>query len=141
MWLGLSQPYFWRPELLLDGTQVDPCRQRQHHKEEEETSTTKVSQGKQSPFAPNVMMMLPTASIQFSEVARGAHHSGTKNANIVILTLLSHKVMTILSPAILTSDNFVRSNEIIKTKWPIYVIISHFVSNNLIISLDCKKSR
>ena len=31
------------------------------------------------------------------------------------------------SPAILTSDNFIRSNEIIRTKWPIYVVIGHFV--------------
>ena len=31
------------------------------------------------------------------------------------------------SPALLTSDNFIRSNEIIRTKWPIYVVISHFV--------------
>ena len=31
------------------------------------------------------------------------------------------------SPAILTSDNFMRSNEIIRTKWPIYVVIGHFV--------------
>ena len=29
------------------------------------------------------------------------------------------------SPAILTSDNFMRSNEIIRTKWLIYV--GHFV--------------
>ena len=31
------------------------------------------------------------------------------------------------SPAILTSDNFIRSNEIIRTKWLIYVVIGHFV--------------
>ena len=31
------------------------------------------------------------------------------------------------SPAFLTSDDFIRSNEIIRTKWPIYVVISHFV--------------
>ena len=31
------------------------------------------------------------------------------------------------SPAILTSDDFIRSNEIIRTKWPIYVVIGHFV--------------
>ena len=31
------------------------------------------------------------------------------------------------SPAILTSDDFIRSNEIIRTKWLIYVVISHFV--------------
>ena len=31
------------------------------------------------------------------------------------------------SPAFLTSDNFIRSNEIFRTKWPIYVVISHFV--------------
>ena len=28
------------------------------------------------------------------------------------------------SPAFLTSDNFIRSNEIFRTKWPIYVVIS-----------------
>ena len=31
------------------------------------------------------------------------------------------------SPAILTSDDFIRSNEIIRTKWPIYEVIRHFV--------------
>ena len=31
------------------------------------------------------------------------------------------------SPAFLTSDDFVRSNEIIRTKWPIYQVIRHFV--------------
>ena len=31
------------------------------------------------------------------------------------------------SPASLTSDDFIRSNEIIRTKWPIYEVISHFV--------------
>ena len=31
------------------------------------------------------------------------------------------------SPAFLSSDDFKRSNEIIRTKWPIYVVISHFV--------------
>ena len=31
------------------------------------------------------------------------------------------------SLAILTSDDFIRSNEIIKTKWPIYEVIGHFV--------------
>ena len=31
------------------------------------------------------------------------------------------------SPAFLTSDDFIRSNEIIRTKWPIYVVIGHFV--------------
>ena len=31
------------------------------------------------------------------------------------------------SPAFLTSDDFIRSNEIIRTKWPIYVVIRHFV--------------
>ena len=30
------------------------------------------------------------------------------------------------SPAFLTSDDFVRSNEIVRKKWPIYEIISHF---------------
>ena len=46
------------------------------------------------------------------------------------------------SPAFLTSDDFVRSNEIVRTKWPIYQIICHFVlGNNLMISSECKKSR
>ena len=31
------------------------------------------------------------------------------------------------SPAFLTSDNFIRSKENIRTKWPIYVAICHFV--------------
>ena len=31
------------------------------------------------------------------------------------------------SPAFLTYDDFMRSNEIIRTKWPIYVVIGHFV--------------
>ena len=31
------------------------------------------------------------------------------------------------SPAILTSHDFIRSNEIIRTKWPICVVIGHFV--------------
>ena len=31
------------------------------------------------------------------------------------------------SPAFLTSDDFIRSNEIIRTKWPIYAVIGHFV--------------
>ena len=30
-------------------------------------------------------------------------------------------------PAFLTSDDFIRSNEIIRTKWPIYEVIRHFV--------------
>ena len=30
-------------------------------------------------------------------------------------------------PAILTSDDFIRSNEIIRTKWLIYVVIGYFV--------------
>ena len=42
------------------------------------------------------------------------------------------------SPAFLISDDFIRSNEIIRTKWPIYLLISHFV---LMISSECKKSR
>ena len=39
------------------------------------------------------------------------------------------KLHTLLdrSPAFLTSDDFIRSNEIIRTKWPIYVVIGHFV--------------
>ena len=31
------------------------------------------------------------------------------------------------SPAFLTSDDFIRSNEIIRTKWLIFVVIGHFV--------------
>ena len=31
------------------------------------------------------------------------------------------------SPAFLTSEDFIRSNEIIGTKWPIYVVIGHFI--------------
>ena len=31
------------------------------------------------------------------------------------------------SPTSLISDDFIRSNEIIRTKWPIYVVIGHFV--------------
>ena len=31
------------------------------------------------------------------------------------------------SPAFLTSDDFIRSNEIIRIKWPIFVVIGHFV--------------
>ena len=31
------------------------------------------------------------------------------------------------SLAFLTSDDFIRCNEIIRTKWPIYVVINHFV--------------
>ena len=42
------------------------------------------------------------------------------------------------SPAFLTSDDFVRSNEIIRTKRQIYVVIGHFV---LMISSERKKSR
>ena len=41
------------------------------------------------------------------------------------------------SPAFLTSEDFIRSNEIITTKWSIYLTIGHFV---LIISLDLMKS-
>ena len=31
------------------------------------------------------------------------------------------------SPAFLTSDDFITSNEIVRTKLPIYLVISHFV--------------
>ena len=31
------------------------------------------------------------------------------------------------SPAFLTSDDFIRSNEIIRFKWPIYLVIGYFV--------------
>ena len=31
------------------------------------------------------------------------------------------------SPTFLTSDDFIRSNEIIRTKWRIYIVIGHFV--------------
>ena len=42
------------------------------------------------------------------------------------------------SPVFLTSDDFIRSNKIIRTKSPIYEVISHFV---LIISSEHKNSR
>ena len=42
------------------------------------------------------------------------------------------------SPAFLTSDGSVRSNEIIRTKWQIYVVIGHFV---LTILSERKKNR
>ena len=43
------------------------------------------------------------------------------------------------SPAILTSDDFIRSNEIIRTKWPIYVVINRpFCSNDLMISSEVR---
>ena len=42
------------------------------------------------------------------------------------------------SPVFLTSDDFIRSNEIIRTKWPIYEVICHFI---LMISSERKKSR
>ena len=47
------------------------------------------------------------------------------------------------SPAFLTSDDFVKSNEIVRTKLPIYLVISHFflTTNDLMISSDCKNSR
>ena len=41
------------------------------------------------------------------------------------------------SPAFLTSDDFIRFNEIIRKKWLIYKVIGHFV---LTISLDFAKS-
>ena len=31
------------------------------------------------------------------------------------------------SPTFLTSDDFIRSNEIIRTKWPTYKVMCHFV--------------
>ena len=31
------------------------------------------------------------------------------------------------SPAILTSDDSIRSDEIVRTIWPIYLVIGHFV--------------
>ena len=47
------------------------------------------------------------------------------------------------SPAFLTSDDFIRSNEIIGTKWLIYYLLSYqpFCTDDLMISLECKKSR
>ena len=46
------------------------------------------------------------------------------------------------SPAILTSDNFMRSNEIIWTKWQNYLSSNWpFCYNNLIISSEHKNSR
>ena len=47
------------------------------------------------------------------------------------------KNLLVRSPAILTSNDFVRSNEIVRTKWPIYQAIHHFV---LMISSKHKKS-
>ena len=41
-----------------------------------------------------------------------------------------HTLIIILldwSPAFLTSDDFISSNKIIGTKWPIYLVIRHFV--------------
>ena len=54
----------------------------------------------------------------------------TRKARIVITnyTILSQKIRYIDgSSAFLTSDDFIRSNEIIRTKWPTYVVIGHFV--------------
>ena len=42
------------------------------------------------------------------------------------------------SPAFPTSDDFIRSKEIIRKKWPIYEVIHHFV---LMISSERKNSR
>ena len=44
-----------------------------------------------------------------------------KNSTIQLLIQLEQ------SPAFLTSYDFIRSNEIIRTKWQIYVVIGHFV--------------
>ena len=41
------------------------------------------------------------------------------------------------SPAFLSSNDFIRSNGIVRTKWPIYQVMSHFV---LTISLDFMKT-
>ena len=51
-------------------------------------------------------------------------------ASVKNIELLEHSgdtIATLLdrSPAFLTSDDFIRSNEIIRTKWPIYVVIGH----------------
>ena len=45
------------------------------------------------------------------------------------LNITTHSQFTLSgrSPAFLTCDYFIRSNEIIRTKWPIYVVIGHFV--------------
>ena len=41
------------------------------------------------------------------------------------------------SPVFLTSDDFIRSNEVIRTKWPNYVVCNQsFCSNNLMISSE-----
>ena len=45
------------------------------------------------------------------------------------------------SPAFPTSDDFIRSNEIVRTKRLIYKVISNFVSNNLMLSSERKKNR
>ena len=42
------------------------------------------------------------------------------------------------SPAFLTFDDFISSNEIIRTKWPICVVIGHF---DLMISSEGKNSK
>ena len=61
------------------------------------------------------------------------NHEGTRITSKLIrrkrLEALIDKAESQLdrSPAILTSDNFIRSNKIIRTKWPIYVAIGHFV--------------
>ena len=67
---------------------------------------------------------------------------GSKFRNIVTITFWSFgiireffKMLVIIilrvlldrSLVFLTSDDFIRSNEIIRTKWPIYVVIGHFV--------------
>ena len=56
-----------------------------------------------------------------------------------MLDLLNSRVFSLLdrSPAFLTFDDFIRSNEIIRTKWPIYEVISYFV---LMISSERKNN-
>ena len=56
--------------------------------------------------------------------------SGNVSMSTTLLPTGSSSYDSILldrSPTILTSDDFIRSNEITRTKWPFYVVIGHFV--------------
>ena len=50
----------------------------------------------------------------------------TMRSFIVLLRNLLY-IVRLITCYILTSDDFIWSNEIIRTKWPIYVVIGHFV--------------
>ena len=65
----------------------------------------------------------PTEWPQFGEIIFEDY--ATRYRQNVFLRYISRYIDR--SPAILTSDDFLRSNEIIRTKWPIYVVIGHFV--------------